>query len=1048
VRMRPGGLQLETPLGDFSYLLAHRGIYRQGATVKDFKAFNNLPLALETAGKQDKASSSLISEEDEVLKQVVLIAKLMLEAKAGEKEIVRLYDDFSIKEITHTAVTSWGQRIYPVLLSLLGFTLLRQLQEEFGSDFILGGYAWGSLATGMAVESSDVDFMIHVSNVGGEKDDEYCRVVKRLRELNKQLLVELQEAGVDIFQILGFDISIITKPAIGAKNVEDLVLQGVDYWLKNETKKDVKKILEDFKNENIAFSSIDSIQRQAYKVQRAGKKVIVFVAMEGWSKKGGQANYVRELSQALVEAGHMVLVVNPYFKEGHGDISLEKGVLLLNIGVPLGKGEFKGEVFYSNLEGVHYLRVKDKGDLLYPIVYPETKIDGKSYCDSLYGYIEAVILSQAPMLIVKELGIKPDILHFNDWQVGLGPVYMETIYRNHSQYRDLLAKTGTVIITHNLAYQGLFAGRVNIARKDPLAGFLIKNRIISVKDSGLTKYYLEIDTYSLTNLPLHLQHQTKGGLEYWSYDSEGRLLSIGKHNFLKGGLEFAQMIVAVSKGNSKEIQTDRLGFGLGGVIARRAGEGVVAGIYNGLRLKTAKPDSLEELKEVVDKEKDIRFKQFTKDDPDLMQKRENNKRVLQIKINRLIAQESKKPVNEQKCFGKLEENKNVLMVTAVTRLAMQKGLSLLFTSLEVSARGGAVTRGDLLLTGFMELDEDNERGIKQGERLIDLILNLRGPDNEKVQLVIMGTPQDPDGGVFVKKMREFAQENKQSGQVAFLEKFDSSFAKQIDASGDNYAMPSWYEPAGTGNTEAAVKGSLGIVTYTGGLIDFVEMRGTHPDFIAPAFDYGDPASMKRTVLAMYNIFQLALRMRFKQPKLWEEWVRKAMNFENDWSLRIPEYIQLYDNAQELVRPLLQRYQVEIVSSPLTSREFRHNILGKWINQAAADVNRPLYNHLKSLFKLEAGMSFQASLELKEKVVSLEEDIQQLMDIINADKEYSSLIREGKAFKVEDIPELEDYRIKVKNLLREGKIAFVDLSGGMTTRLGLGSMYPIDIVEVA
>ncbi|MBU0694065.1 MAG: glycogen/starch synthase, partial [Candidatus Omnitrophica bacterium] len=1009
VRMRPGGLQLETPLGDFSYLLAHRGIYRQGATVKDFKAFNNLPLALETAGKQDKASSSLISEEDEVLKQVVLIAKLMLEAKAGEKEIVRLYDDFSIKEITHTAVTSWGQRIYPVLLSLLGFTLLRQLQEEFGSDFILGGYAWGSLATGMAVESSDVDFMIHVSNVGGEKDDEYCRVVKRLRELNKQLLVELQEAGVDIFQILGFDISIITKPAIGAKNVEDLVLQGVDYWLKNETKKDVKKILEDFKNENIAFSSIDSIQRQAFRVHRAGKKVIVFVAMEGWSKKGGQANYVRELSQALVEAGHMVLVVNPYFKEGHGDISLEKGVLLLNIGVPLGKGEFKGEVFYSNLEGVHYLRVKDKGDLLYPIVYPETKIDGKSYCDSLYGYIEAVILSQAPMLIVKELGIKPDILHFNDWQVGLGPVYMETIYRNHSQYRDLLAKTGTVIITHNLAYQGLFAGRVNIARKDPLAGFLIKNRIISVKDSGLTKYYLEIDTYSLTNLPLHLQHQTKGGLEYWSYDSEGRLLSIGKHNFLKGGLEFAQMIVAVSKGNSKEIQTDRLGFGLGGVIARRAGEGVVAGIYNGLRLKTAKPDSLEELKEVVDKEKDIRFKQFTKDDPDLMQKRENNKRVLQIKINRLIAQESKKPVNEQKCFGKLEENKNVLMVTAVTRLAMQKGLSLLFTSLEVSARGGAVTRGDLLLTGFMELDEDNERGIKQGERLIDLILNLRGPDNEKVQLVIMGTSQDPDGGVFVKKMREFAQENKQSGQVAFLEKFDSSFAKQIDASGDNYAMPSWYEPAGTGNTEAAVKGSLGIVTYTGGLIDFVEMRGTHPDFIAPAFDYGDPASMKRTVLAMYNIFQLALRMRFKQPKLWEEWVRKAMNFENDWSLRIPEYIQLYDNAQELVRPLLQRYQVEIVSSPLTSREFRHNILGKWINQAAADVNRPLYNHLKSLFKLEVGMSSQASLELKEKVVSLEEDIQQLMDIINADKEYSSLIREGKAFKVEDIPELEDYR---------------------------------------
>ncbi|MBU0694540.1 MAG: hypothetical protein KKC11_07750, partial [Candidatus Omnitrophica bacterium] len=153
-------------------------------------------------------------------------------------------------------------------------------------------------------------------------------------------------------------------------------------------------------------------------------------------------------------------------------------------------------------------------------------------------------------------------------------------------------------------------------------------------------------------------------------------------------------------------------------------------------------------------------------------------------------------------------------------------------------------------------------------------------------------------------------------------------------------------------------------------------------------------------------------------------------------------------ANLFAQKLEQASSSPVSSSPITSREFRHNILGKWINQAAADVNRPLYNHLKSLFKLEAGMSFQASLELKEKVVSLEEDVQQLMDVINADKEYSSLIREGKAFKVEDIPELEEYRIKVKNLLREGKIVFVDLSGGMATRLGLGSMYPIDIVEVA
>ena len=51
-------------------------------------------------------------------------------------------------------------------------------------------------------------------------------------------------------------------------------------------------------------------------------------------------------------------------------------------------------VFYNNVEGVHYLRFKDQEGLLYPVVYPDERILETSYSDTLYGYVETVILSK------------------------------------------------------------------------------------------------------------------------------------------------------------------------------------------------------------------------------------------------------------------------------------------------------------------------------------------------------------------------------------------------------------------------------------------------------------------------------------------------------------------------------------------------------------------------------------------------------------------------------------------------------------------------------
>ena len=43
-------------------------------------------------------------------------------------------------------------------------------------------------------------------------------------------------------------------------------------------------------------------------------------------------------------------------------------------------------------------------------------------------------------------------MHAHDWQAGLAPVYLKTLYASH----PVLGGTPSVFTIHNLAYQGLF----------------------------------------------------------------------------------------------------------------------------------------------------------------------------------------------------------------------------------------------------------------------------------------------------------------------------------------------------------------------------------------------------------------------------------------------------------------------------------------------------------------------------------------------------------------------------------------------------------------
>ncbi len=128
---------------------------------------------------------------------------------------------------------------------------------------------------------------------------------------------------------------------------------------------------------------------------------------------------------------------------------------------------------------------------------------------------------------------KPDIIHCNDWQTGLAPVYLNYVGGPRAR---------SVITIHNLAYQGIFPAQ-------------------SANRLGLPPQAFSIE-----------------GVEFY-----------GNTSFLKGGLQFADRITTVSPNYAREIQGESLGMGLQGLLSRRSD--VLIGILNGIDIDAWDPET-------------------------------------------------------------------------------------------------------------------------------------------------------------------------------------------------------------------------------------------------------------------------------------------------------------------------------------------------------------------------------------------------------------------------------------------------------------------------
>ncbi len=261
----------------------------------------------------------------------------------------------------------------------------------------------------------------------------------------------------------------------------------------------------------------------------------------GFAKTGGLADVVAALPRALAQRGHDCAVILPLYRGVRtGKRPLEPTGL--TFGVPFGNRLASGSLWRSTLpdstvpvylvEQPHYYERDDPaaGSSIYQFTAP----DGarRDYPDNCERF---VFFQQAVLEALRLLDWWPDVLHNNDWQTGLIPVYLRELYSRHPtpELRPLYRRIRTLFTIHNMAYQGVF-------------------------------WHLDMP---LTGLP-------------WRLFNTDALEFHGHINFLKGGIVFSDLLNTVSPTYAREIQTPYFGCGLHGVLAQRAKR--LFGIVNGV----------------------------------------------------------------------------------------------------------------------------------------------------------------------------------------------------------------------------------------------------------------------------------------------------------------------------------------------------------------------------------------------------------------------------------------------------------------------------------
>lgn len=252
---------------------------------------------------------------------------------------------------------------------------------------------------------------------------------------------------------------------------------------------------------------------------------IAFVSPEVYpfAKTGGLADVSRSLPMALAKNGHEVCIFMP----GYKTIDRNKfGLELAYAPLPVSAGaDTQWTALHKSgfIPGVITYFIDYEKYFGRDSLYDENGIEYPDNAERFSFFARAVIHG------LKALDYHPDIIHCNDWQTGILPLYLKLFYAADPCYIN----TACVMTVHNAAYQGIFP------------------------ESKLS--FLELDTNNTAIKALK---------------------SAGSLNYLQAGILYSDVITTVSSKYAYEIQTEEYGYNLAVIFKKNSSR--LFGIQNSI----------------------------------------------------------------------------------------------------------------------------------------------------------------------------------------------------------------------------------------------------------------------------------------------------------------------------------------------------------------------------------------------------------------------------------------------------------------------------------